>query len=83
MSGSIQEIHTEGIRHVDCIDKPCPLPLMETRKAVMKGKKGDVIVISGTHPNSKLEIPMALESMNCEIQEIKQKGEVWTIRFKI
>ncbi len=83
MDDKVTVVHTDSIRHVDCINKPCPLPLMETRKAVLKGKKGDVIKIVGTHANSKLEIPMALESMKCEIMEIKDDGGVWEITFKI
>jgi tRNA 2-thiouridine synthesizing protein A len=70
MDKEVKEIHTECMRHIDCINQPCPLPLMETRKAVMKGHKGDVVKITGTHENSKFEIPMALESMKCEVREI-------------
>lgn len=83
MDQEIKVVHTDGVRHVNCVNQPCPLPLMETRKAVMKGKKGDLVKIVGTHANSKLEIPMALESMKCEILEIAEKEGVWEITFKI
>ncbi|MGD0818998.1 MAG: sulfurtransferase TusA family protein, partial [Methanomassiliicoccales archaeon] len=34
---------------VDCLGKNCPTPLVETRKALRKAKKGDVVEIIGDH----------------------------------
>lgn len=64
---------------VDCKGQTCPIPLVEARKAIRKAKPGDVIIISGTHPASKKEIPMAAESSKVEVLEVKQEGDVWTI----
>jgi tRNA 2-thiouridine synthesizing protein A len=75
---------TETIRTIDCSGMNCPMPLLETRKAVIKGKKGEIVRITGDHPNSKFEIPLALESLKCEILEIKDTdGGGWAITFKI
>ena len=60
----------------------CPVPLVEARKAIRKAKPGDVIIIRGTHPASKKEIPMAAEASKVEVLDVKQDGEVWTIRLR-
>ncbi|MCJ7812880.1 sulfurtransferase TusA family protein [bacterium] len=52
---------------VDVIGETCPIPLVEMRKAVMKAQKGDVIEVKGTHPASKQEIPMAVDSLGLEL----------------
>jgi len=42
---------------VDCRGETCPVPLVETRKALRKAKEGDIVEVIGTHPASKKEIP--------------------------
>ncbi|MEJ2568497.1 MAG: sulfurtransferase TusA family protein, partial [candidate division WOR-3 bacterium] len=44
---------------IDCVNETCPVPLVETRKALRRASRGDVIEVSGTHRSSKKEIPMA------------------------
>lgn len=61
----------------------CPVPLVETRKAIRKASPGDIIEISGDHPASKKEIPMAVEEMEHELLGVKEEGEIWTIRIKV
>ena len=74
----------ETIRVIDCKGMNCPMPLLETRKAVLKGTKGEIVRIIGDHENSKFEIPLALESLKCEIIEIKDDVTGgWVITFKI
>ena len=68
--------------NVDCIGQNCPVPLVETRKAIRKASEGDVIQVTGTHPSSKKEIPMAAEAMGLEVLDIKEDGDRWTIRIK-
>ena len=67
---------------VDCIGQNCPVPLVETRKAIRNASEGDVIQVTGTHPSSKKEIPMAAEAMGLEVLDIKEDGDRWTIRIK-
>lgn len=68
---------------VNCINENCPMPLVKTREAIMKAKKGDVIKVIGTHYQSFQEIPMALEAMGIEILEKKLEDKHWTIIFKL
>lgn len=67
---------------VDCIDQNCPVPLVETRKALRKAEPGDVVEVTGTHPSSKREIPMAARAMGLEVLDVKEEGETWTIRIR-
>ena len=68
---------------VDCVGETCPVPLVETRKAVRKASKGDIIEITGTHPASKKEIPMAAEAMGLELLGIEEDGDIWKITIKV
>ena len=68
---------------VDCIGETCPVPLVETRKAIRKAQAGDIIEVRGTHAVSKKEIPMALEAMGLKILKVDEdNGGVWTIVFQ-
>lgn len=67
---------------VDVRGQTCPVPLVETRKALRKAAPGDVVVVVGTHPSSKEEIPMAVRALNLELMGVEESDEVWTIRIK-
>jgi len=68
---------------VDCVGETCPVPLVETRKAIRKAREGDIIEVTGTHPSSKKEIPMAVKAMGLELLEVKdEEGGAWKIRIR-
>jgi len=68
---------------VNCMGETCPIPLVETRKAIRKANPGDIIEVFGSHPASKKEIPMAVKEMGLELLEVKEDGKgVWTIRIR-
>jgi len=67
---------------VDCTGETCPVPLVETRKALRKAKEGDVVEVIGTHPSSKKEIPMAVKALGLELIDIQEKDGVWRIRIR-
>jgi tRNA 2-thiouridine synthesizing protein A len=67
---------------VDCTGETCPIPLVETRKALRKAKEGDVVEVVGTHPASKKEIPMAVKSLGLELIDVQEEGGVWKIRIR-
>lgn len=68
---------------VNCVGETCPIPLVETRKAIRKAKDGDIIEVIGTHPSSKKEIPMAVKAMGLELLEMDEDAEgVWKIRIR-
>ena len=67
---------------IDCKGETCPVPLVETRKALRQAKKGDIVEVVGTHPSSKKEIPMAVKALGLELMGVEEEGEVWKIRIK-
>jgi tRNA 2-thiouridine synthesizing protein A len=67
---------------VDCTGETCPIPLVETRKALRKAKEGDIVEVIGTHPASKKEIPMAVKSLGLELLDVQEKDGVWRIRIR-
>ena len=67
---------------VDCKGETCPIPLVETRKALRKAKEGDIVEVIGTHPASKKEIPMAVKSLGLELIDVQEEGGVWRIRIR-
>ena len=67
---------------VDCTGDTCPVPLVETRKALRKAKEGDVVEVIGTHPSSKKEIPMAVKALGLELIDIQEKDGVWKITIR-
>jgi tRNA 2-thiouridine synthesizing protein A len=67
---------------VDVCGKNCPAPLVEFRKAVRLTSPGDIIEITGTHPESKKEIPMAVKSLKLELLGIEEEGGKWTIKVR-
>lgn len=67
---------------VDVRGQTCPVPLVETRKALRKASPGDVVEVIGNHPPSKKEIPMAVKALGLELMEVQQEGETWKIRIR-
>jgi tRNA 2-thiouridine synthesizing protein A len=67
---------------VDCVGETCPVPLVETRKALRKAEEGDIVEVIGTHPASKKEIPMAVKALGLELIDTQEEGGVWRIRIR-
>ncbi len=67
---------------VDCKGEVCPVPLVETRKALRKAAPGDIVEVIGTHPASKKEIPMAVKALGLELLELTEEGDTWRIRIR-
>jgi len=67
---------------VDCKGQICPVPLVETRKALRKAAPGDVVEVVGTHPASKKEIPMAVKALGLELLGVEGSNTDWRIRIK-
>lgn len=67
---------------VDCMGETCPVPLVETRKALRKAEEGDIVEVIGTHPASKKEIPMAVKALGMELIDVHEEDGVWKIRIR-
>ncbi|GAG13019.1 unnamed protein product [marine sediment metagenome] len=64
---------------VDCCGETCPIPLIETRKAIRKASPGDIIEVRGTYQASKKEIPMVVKALGLKLVDVKEEGGEWTI----
>jgi tRNA 2-thiouridine synthesizing protein A len=67
---------------VDCMGEICPVPLVETRKALRKAEEGDIVEVIGTHPASKKEIPMAVKALGMKLIDVQEEDGVWKIRIR-
>ena len=67
---------------VDVRGETCPVPLVETRKALRKATPGDVIQVVGSHPASRKEIPMAVEALRLQLLSVEGSDTDWTIRIQ-
>lgn len=67
---------------VDVRGRNCPVPLVETRKALRQAEPGDIIEVIGTHEASKKEIPMAVEALRLELLSVDGSDTDWTIRIR-
>lgn len=68
---------------VDVRGETCPVPLVETRKALRKAKKGDIVEVIGDHPTSMKEIPMAVHALELELLSVDGPDRDWTIRIRV
>jgi len=71
-----------SIIEIDVKGETCPVPLVETRKALNKASSGDILEITGTHPASKKEIPMIVEALGFELLEIQEENGIWKIKIR-
>ncbi len=69
---------------VNVLDQTCPIPLIETRKALRKLKPGEELEVIGNHYASKKEIPMAVESLGDELLRIEEETDekTWHIYIR-
>ncbi len=67
---------------IDVRGQTCPVPLVETRKALRKASPGDLIEVVGTHPSSKKEIPMAVKALKLQLLSVEGPDTGWTIRIR-
>jgi TusA-related sulfurtransferase len=68
---------------VDVKGETCPIPLIETRKALRKAAEGDIVEVMGTHQASKREIPMAVKNLGLELLDVTDNPDGdWRIRIR-
>jgi len=67
---------------VDVRGETCPVPLVETRKALRRAAPGDVVRVTGTHPASRKEIPMAVEALRLKLLSVEGPENDWVIRIQ-
>ncbi len=68
--------------HINVTGENCPVPLVETRKAVKKAQPGDIIEITGSNSASKKEIPMAAAALKLKVVSIEETDGIWKIKIE-
>lgn len=48
---------TGPVRHLDCLGKPCPIPVIELAKALADAAPGDVVSVLSDDPAARLDVP--------------------------
>lgn len=71
------------VTRVEVRGETCPVPLVETRKAIIQAEEDDIIEVIGDHPSSKKEIPMAVEEMGLELLKVEEKEDGWKIKIRV
>lgn len=72
----------DTVRKINVMGETCPVPLVETRKALRKAEEGDIIEVVGNHPASKDEIPMAIKELGLTLISVEEKDDQWIIKIK-
>ena len=67
---------------VDVRNKTCPIPLVETRKALRKAGYGMVVEVIGTSASSKGEISMAVKELGLVLLGIEEENGIWKILIR-
>ena len=67
---------------INVIGGTCPGPLVEFKKALNKASSGDIVEVTGNHPASKKEIPMAAEDMGLGGNRYRRERRIWKIKIR-
>lgn len=68
-------------KSIDCKGLCCPLPVLETKKAIDKLKIGQILEILSTDEGSKRDIPAWAKRAGHELLDMKE-GEVFKIYIR-
>jgi TusA-related sulfurtransferase len=66
---------------LDCLGKPCPVPVIELARAVAELEVGQEIVLLSDDPGAKVDIPVWCRMKRQELRASEQDGAVF--RFTV
>lgn len=74
----------EVTKTVDVRGEVCPVPDVDTKRAVKKAADGDIIMVQIDYAMSKERIPGTVAKMGSEVLEIEEVGNSeWNIYIKV
>jgi tRNA 2-thiouridine synthesizing protein A len=74
----------EVTKTVDVRGEVCPVPDVDTKRAVKRAVDGDIIMVQIDYAMSKERIPETVRKMGSEILEIEEVGNSeWNIYIKV
>ncbi|MDN5342570.1 sulfurtransferase TusA family protein [Oceanotoga sp. DSM 15011] len=69
---------------LDVMGEVCPVPDVETKRALKKMKAGEILEVLIDYPMSKERIPETVKKMGHEVLEVKDAGtSEWKIYIKV
>ena len=69
---------------VDVRGEVCPIPDVDTKRAVKKAEDGDIIMVQIDYAMSKERIPETVQRMGSEVVEVEEVGtSEWNIYIKV
>jgi TusA-related sulfurtransferase len=69
---------------LDVMGEVCPVPDVDTKRALKKMKSGEILEVLIDYPMSKERIPETVEKMGHEVLEIEEIGNSeWKIYIKV
>jgi TusA-related sulfurtransferase len=67
---------------VDCIGKPCPVPVIELARAVASADVTGEVVLLSDDPGAKVDIPVWCRMKSQELVEVVEDGQFWRFRVR-
>lgn len=72
------------VKTLDVRGEVCPVPDVETKRALKEMKSGEILEVIVDYPMSKERIPETVKSMGHEVLEIEEIGpSEWKIYIKV
>jgi len=74
----------EVTKTLDVMGEVCPVPDVDTKRALKKMKSGEILEVLIDYPMSKERIPETVEKMGHEVLEVEEIGNSeWKIYIKV
>lgn len=74
----------EVTKSIDVMGEVCPVPDVDTKRALKKMKSGEILEVKLDYPMSKERIPETVKKMGHEVLEIEEIGNSeWKIYIKV
>ena len=69
--------------NLDTTGEVCPVPLIKTRKYLDKLNKGEILIVTGDHEESKSDIITTTKELGMKIMKVEADNRVgWRISIK-
>ncbi len=67
---------------IDCLGKPCPVPVIDLAKAVAQAEIGEELVVLSDDPGAKVDIPVWCRMKSQELLEVVEDATGWRFRVR-
>ena len=74
----------EVTRELDERGEVCPIPDVDTKRAIKEGKDGDILKVRIDYAMSRERVPEAVRKLGSEVLEIEEVGPTeWNIYIRV